>query len=177
MKHVFQRLIFPLIVLCAGGTFANLSQAQVNVNIGVFAPPPPVVVAAPPVMAVVPASPYVYYAPDITVGLYFYHGYWWRPNKGHWFRARSYRGPWRYIDNHHMPTPILRLPPDHRDIPPGHFRMSHREMKKNWRHWEREGHWERVSHGHHISTAPRSRPTRHNGGPPGEISGHHQKGR
>lgn len=140
--------------ICATGWWTPLASAEVNVNIGVFAPPPPLVVAGPPAMAVAPGPAYVYYAPEVSAGLLFYQGYWWRPHEGHWFRAHSYKGPWRYIDNDHTPTPILRLPADYRKVPPGHYRVTHGQMKKQWKNWEKKRHWDRMSHGHHAVAGP-----------------------
>jgi len=138
-----------LIVLVTG-IAATPAAAEVNVNIGIFAPPPPVAMPGPPAMAVIPATEYVYYAPDLSVGLFFCNGYWFRPHEGHWFRSHSYRGPWRYIDNHHTPTPILRLPADYRKVPPGHYKVTHKEMKEHWKRWEKERHGDHVSNGRHA---------------------------
>lgn len=140
--------------VCAGAFWTGPAAAEVNVNIGVFAPPPPMVMPGPPPMAVIPGPAYVYYAPDVPAGLFFYQGSWWRPHEGHWFRAHSYRGPWRYIDNNHTPTPILRLPADYRKVPPGHYKMTHGQMKKHWKEWEKDRRWDHTPRGRHAIAGP-----------------------
>lgn len=142
--------------LCTGVLWAGPATAEVNVNIGVFAPPPPAVVAGPPAMTVMPGPHYVYYAPEVPAGLFFYQGAWWRPHEGHWFRSHSYKGPWRYIDNDHTPTPILRLPADYRQVPPGHYKVTHGQMKKHWKEWEKSRRWDRDQgpRGRHAVAGP-----------------------
>lgn len=158
-------MIALLLIFLAQALWTGTATAVVNINVGVFAPPPPVAMPGPPVMAVIPATEYVYYAPDVSAGLFFYHGYWWRPHKGHWYRAHSYKGPWRYIDKHHTPTPILRLPAGYRNVPPGHYKVSHRQMKKHWKQWERKRHWDHMLQGHHTAAGPyRSGGKHHNRG-------------
>ena len=118
------------------------SGAEVNVNVGVFAPPPAYVVPAPPPVVVIPGS-YVYFVPEIEVDILFYHGYWWRPYEGRWYRSRSYNGPWGYIRSEGVPNAIRSLPPDYRRVPPGHERIPHEQLKKNWGRWEKERYWDR----------------------------------
>ncbi len=115
--------------------------AEVNVNIGVFAPPPPLVIERPPAMAVVVGTPYVYFAPDLPAGLFFYAGNWYRPHEGHWFRARSYRGPWTHVQHGSIPPALMKLPPDYRKMPKAHQRIPYGQMKKNWKTWERDRRW------------------------------------
>jgi len=162
-----------LFFFCTGLIWTGLAIAEVNVNIGVFAPPPPVVIPGPPAMAVIPATRYVYYAPEGSVGLFFYQGCWWRPHDGRWFRAHSYKGPWRYIDNNHTPTPILRLPADYRKVPPGHYKVTHGQMQKHWKHWERHRHWDHMSPGRHAIAGPYRAGHEHHGPP--EMN--HKRGR
>ena len=118
------------------------SDAGVNVTVGVFAPPPAYVVPAPPPLAAIPGS-YVYVAPGLDVDILFYHGYWWRPYEGRWYRARHYNGPWGYMSGKRVPRAIIALPPDYRRVPPGYERIPYGQMKKNWGRWERERHWDR----------------------------------
>jgi hypothetical protein len=61
-----------------------------------YGPPPPYAVSAPPEVVPVPGT-YVYFVPDIGVDILFYHGYWYRPYGGGWYRAPSYSGPWVYL--------------------------------------------------------------------------------
>ena len=117
--------------------------AEVNVNIGVnFGPPPPVVIHEPPVVVVVPGT-YVYFAPDVQVDILFFHGYWYRPHEGRWYRATGYNGPWVYLEPAHVPGVIVHLPPNYHHVPPGHQRIPYGQLKKNWSTWEKEKHWDR----------------------------------
>ena len=107
----------------------------------VFPLPPPIVFAAPPVVAVIPGS-YVYFAPDVEEDVLFYGGFWFRPFEGRWYRAGSYKGPWRHIRQGLVPAPLLGLPGDYRR---GiiHERLEYNHLHRNWRAWERDRHWHR----------------------------------
>lgn len=121
--------------------FSAQSDARVNVNIGINIPA--YTFAAPPSVVVIPGT-YVYVVPDIDVDIFFYHGYWYRPYEGRWFRARGYNGPWVFVAPARVPRVLIELSPDYRHhIAPGHRRIAHREFKRNWRRWERDRHWER----------------------------------
>ncbi|HMK55736.1 MAG TPA: hypothetical protein VK448_03760 [Dissulfurispiraceae bacterium] len=133
-------IFFGMLVVIIG--CVGQSDAGVNVNVGVFAPPPAFVVPAPPPVVVVPGT-YVYYAPGLDVDILFYHGYWWRPYEGRWYRSRGYNGPWGYVRGERVPRPIIALPPDYRHVPPGHQRIPYGQMKKNWSRWERDKHWDK----------------------------------
>lgn len=140
--------LFIIFVISSGTGFA-----EVNVNIGVFSPPPPLVIESPPPMAVVIGTPYVYYAPDVPVGLFFYSGHWYRSHEGHWFRARSYRGPWAHMHHGSVPAALVKLPPDYRKMPRGYQRIPYGQMKKHWTNWERDRRWGGGSARHSGSTA------------------------
>ena len=143
------------------------SHAEVQVNVGIFAPPPPVVISGPPVVTVIPGTAYVYFIPDIQPDIFFYGGCWYRPHEGRWFRARSYGGPWIYMDRGAVPPVLVRLPQDYRHMPPGHQKIPYGQLKKNWKHWERDRHWD----------GEEKRPGNH-GGPRerGESEGRQQPG-
>ena len=93
-------------------------------------------------MIVIPGT-YIYAVPDIDVEILFYQGYWYRPHEGHWYRSKSYNGPWAYLDSHRVPRAIFELPPDYYRIPPGHQKIPYGHFKSNWGRWERERHWDR----------------------------------
>lgn len=115
-------------------------NAKVQVNVGIFAPPPAYVVQTAPPVYVIPGT-YVYYAPDIPVHILFYHGSWYRPFEGRWYRSPSYNGPWSYLAPAHIPHAIVKLPPHYLTIPPGHQKIPYGQLKKNWSKWEKEKHW------------------------------------
>jgi hypothetical protein len=127
-------LLLMFTVLSAQG------KAEVQVNVGIFAPPPAYVVQAPPPVFVVPGT-YVYYASDLPVQILFYHGHWYRPFEGRWYRSNSYNGPWGYLAPAHVPHAIVQLPPHYHKIPPGHQKIPYGQLKKNWSKWEKEKHW------------------------------------
>ncbi len=107
--------------------------------------PPPYAFAAPPEVVPVPGS-YVYFVPGIGVDVLFYHGFWYRPFGGRWFRARHYNGPWIFAGPGGVPRAVLELPPGYRRLPPGYRHIPHADLQRNWGRWERERYWD--SHRH-----------------------------
>ena len=132
-----------IFVAMIGIGHSNLATAGVNINVGInVPPPPPLVIPAPPPVIVVPRT-YVYFAPDLEAEIFFYHGYWYRPYQGNWYRSGSYNGRWVYISPKRMPTVLLNLPPDFRHAPTGHQCIPYGQVKKNWSAWEREKYWDK----------------------------------
>ena len=132
-------VIAALLLVMAGS--ATQSEAGVSVNIGVNLPP--YMFAAPPAVVVIPGT-YVYMVPDIDVDILFFQGYWWRPYQGHWYRSRDYKGGYRYIEPRSIPRGLRSLPQDYRNrLSPGYERISHRDVQKNWKKWEKEKYWDR----------------------------------
>jgi hypothetical protein len=133
-------LVIGAVLLVLTGAAAQ-SQAGVNVNIGVNLPA--YRFAAPPDVVVIPGT-YVYMVPDIDVDILFFQGYWWRPYEGHWYRSRDYKGSWRYVEPRSIPRGLKALPQDYRHrLSPGHERIPHGDVQKNWKKWEKEKHWEK----------------------------------
>jgi hypothetical protein len=130
-----------------GGVNVDLGGEGVNVNVGSNLPANRF--AAPPDVVVIPGT-YVYIVPDIDVDVLFYQGYWWRPYEGRWYRSEDYNGQWSYIDSGRIPSGLRALPQDYRQrLSPGHERIPHGEVKRNWKQWEKEKHWDRrVDQGH-----------------------------
>ena len=130
---------------------SSRGMAELSVNIGVSLPgPAPVAVAPPPPVYEIPAPPevvpvpgtYVYYAPGLSVDILFYHGAWYRPFGGRWYRARFYNGPWVFLPPPRVPQELVMLPPNYRHTWYGHARVPYGELKRNWARWERERYWE-----------------------------------
>ena len=119
--------------------FAAQSYAGVHVGIGVNIPI--FTFAAPPSLVVIPGT-YAYYAPDADVDIVFYHGYWYRPYEGRWFRAREYNGPWGVIARTGVPGVLIGLRADFHHFYREHPRIEYRDFHRNWRSWERNKHWE-----------------------------------
>lgn len=138
-------LAFLVPVMAGVPSFAG---TDVNVNIGINAPPPvvvppppPYVVPGPPEVVVIPGT-YVYFVPGVDVEILFYRGHWYRPHAGHWFRARSYNGPWVNVPPGRVPPALVSIPGNYRTMPPGHNRIPYGQLKKNWSRWERERYWD-----------------------------------
>ncbi len=77
--------------------FYSQSYAGVSVGVGVgVALPPPIVVETPPAMVALPGATGVYVAPEVSVDLFFWNGWWWRPWGGYWYRSHYYNRGWGY---------------------------------------------------------------------------------
>lgn len=133
---------FLFLVIALLSPLAVNAETNININIGVPPPPPPFSLPSPPDLMVIPQG-YVYFVPDITPDIFFYHGYWYRLHDRHYYRSSHYNGPWKYWARDNVPTTILNLPPGHRKVPPGHTRIPYGLAKKNWERWEKEKHWDR----------------------------------
>ena len=150
---VFAALFFVLTVPATqseAGVNVNVEEGGVNVNVGeggvqvsVGNNLPAVRFAAPPDVVVIPGT-YVYVVPDNDVDVLFYQGYWWRPYEGHWYSSDDYNGPWSYIEPGKIPRELRALPQDYRHrLSPGYERISHGDVKRHWKQWEKEKHWDR----------------------------------
>ncbi len=143
MKRNVLLPLFAGAVIAASALSSPLdSLAGVNVNVGINVPLPALEIAAPPAMVVIPGT-YVYYAPDVSADIVFYHNCWYRPYGGRWYRAANYNGPWGFVAVNSVPAPVLHLPPGYRHMPPGQERIPYGQLKKNWRGWERDHYWDR----------------------------------
>jgi hypothetical protein len=154
MKKVIFLMFFLsfLVVMPLVGT-----AGDVNISIGLTPPPPPPpegqpeVEALPPeqfaeppdVVAVPSGTSYVYMVPN-TVGLYFYNDYWYRFNRGYWYRSDIYSGPWTYIGVSLVPQVIVDIPPEYPlYLPPRYHRIHYYDLHRHWRQWDRNRHWNR----------------------------------
>src|SRR5512138_1669479 len=109
MRKHFAPLLLLGLLLCLPAPPAA-AGVDVNVNIGI--PFPGFRVEAPPAMVLVPDAP-VYFAPGLSVDLFFYDGFWYTRDDGRWFRGPDYRGPWKSIGPRHVPRYIYRIRPDY----------------------------------------------------------------
>src|SRR5512139_154814 len=125
------------------------SMAGVDISIG-FSLPPPVVFTEPPAVIVLPDTYYVYVVPDMSVDIFFWNGWWWRPWEGRWYRSRYYDRGWIYYNN---------VPRFYYDVDPGwrgyyrsnnwyghrwnHEWIPNRQLQQNWNTWNNNRYWER----------------------------------
>ncbi|HTM57291.1 MAG TPA: hypothetical protein VL123_02625 [Candidatus Udaeobacter sp.] len=105
------------------------SDVAVHIDIGNAPPPPRVVFRSEPHVVYVPEDR-VYVVDDPYAGDndYFRYGpYWYEFNAGYWYRASSWRGPFRVVEPRYVPAAIYRVPPGHWKhrahwMPPGQAR-------------------------------------------------------
>jgi hypothetical protein len=145
MKKQSAKIILFGTLLAVLVGYADGGFAEVNVNIGIGVPA--VVIPAPPAVVLIPST-YVYFVPEVGVDIFFYHGHWYRPHHGHYYRATSYNGPWVSITHRAVPTAIMHVPADFHRVPPGHQRIQHGDLMRNWDTWEKEKHWDKQANVH-----------------------------
>ena len=137
-KRMLIALLVGAMLIVSIVSTGGIASAAVNVNIF----PPAFVFPAPPPVFFIPGT-YAYFVPDVDIDIFFYHGYWYRPYGGHWFRSNIYNGPWARIAPARVPGVFINLPPNFRAVPPGHQRIPYGQLRKNWRGWERDRYWDR----------------------------------
>lgn len=130
-------IVFMMICMSING-YAVKSEAGVDIVFNL----PAIRFYATPALVVIPHT-YVYIIPDIGMDILFYEGYWWRPHHGHWYRSKNYDGRWSYIDNRRIPHGLRSLPNDNRHrLSPDYERVHYKDVKNNWKRWEKEKHWD-----------------------------------
>jgi hypothetical protein len=85
------------------GFVATPGHSQVNVNVRIGDPPPPVIVHAPPTMVLLP-EPQTYVAVGVPYDIFFVDGRYYYLHESHWFWGPAYGGPWTFVT-------VERLPP------------------------------------------------------------------
>ena len=113
---------------------------NVNVNMGILAPE----------MVVIPQSN-VYFAPGVSVDLFFYDNRWWNRRGDRWYRGSGYNGPWVAVGPRYVPAPVYRVPADYRTVYGHEKRIPYGQWKK--------------AHGNHGG--------KYKGGKHGNKHGHH----
>jgi hypothetical protein len=143
----------------ATGAPPALAGTNVSVSLGlpvavapapVVVAPQPVYVQQPPAMAVIPGSA-VYFAPGVSVDLFFYDGSWWNRNGDRWYRGNAYNGPWTAVGPRHVPSPVYRVPANYRTVyvhekpmPYGQWKKAHGKHGEGHHKGKHGG-----KHGHH----------------------------
>ena len=83
-------------------------SADVNVHLG--NPPAPVVVFDREPDVVLVPNTRVYCVAGLDYDLFRYGQYWYMNDRGYWYRARNYRGPFAAIHYEVVPRPIVYVP-------------------------------------------------------------------
>ena len=106
---------------------------NVNVNLGIPVPvvvaPQPVYVEQPPEMVVIPRSN-VYFAPGVSVDIFFYDNRWWNRRGDRWYRGSGYNGPWVAVGPRYVPAHVYRVPADYRTVYGHEKRIPYGQWKK-----------------------------------------------
>jgi hypothetical protein len=147
------KLLMTILTVLGLLSFSMGGYAGVSINIGIS--PPPLAIRGSPELAVIPGTN-IYYCPDVAADIFFYHGFWYRPYEGGYYRAVSYEGPWAYIDSRNVPGVFIRLPPRFRSMEV-YRRVPYNELHRNWRTWERSNYWDRVARERHEFEGQRER--------------------
>jgi len=140
---LYMALTLPAQVAVAG------IDIDVDINLRV-PPPPPLLLPAPPLMIPlllpIPGAA-IYLAADVPDNLIFHSGYWYRQRENIWFRAEVYNGEWSRIPPGHVPKSLRNLPENFKDKAYGQPRIKHRELKRNWKKWDKENKWKKKGPG------------------------------
>lgn len=96
-----------------------VAGADVQVNVAIGVPPPPVV-ALPwhPRLVIVPTTPAVQYAPDVDVNFFWFGGSYYTFHEGAWFVAPAWNGPWVFVQTVQVPRAIRIVPARYYRVPP-----------------------------------------------------------
>ena len=123
-KWILVTLIIGLLAI-SFSTAATQTNLNVNINIG-----PPTVISEPADVVMIPQTE-VYYSPD-NFDLFFFSGFWWAPRGNHWYRSRSYSGPWGVVKHREVPTTLIRVPKNYREISRRERHLSYKQFKRNY---------------------------------------------
>jgi len=140
---------------------ASSVVAQVSVGVGVALPGVSIGINLPAYPELMPIQGYpVYYAPRLSVNLFFYDGLYWLYQNDYWYASSWYNGPWGLVEPYAVPLFILRVPVRYYRSPPVYFQGWRRDAPPRWdEHWGREwqqqrGEWNQWKHGAAPPPAP-----------------------
>ena len=111
-----------LVLACLLPLCATAARAQVSLHIDIGLP------LAPPLVEVQPGIRIVEGFDD---EVFFYNGWYWCRRPNGWFRARTPRAPFLFIDRGRVPRPLMR-------VPEGRYRNWRREDHREWREHRRD---------------------------------------
>lgn len=102
---------FLLVALVSTPVMAHAhSSVGINVVIGNAPPPPVVVFREEPRLVVVPNSTVYVVDEPADYDVFRYGVFWYVFDDGYWYRARTYRGPFRVVNTRYVPTAISNVP-------------------------------------------------------------------
>ncbi len=117
MKRLILCLAFALSLLPATAR----AQVEMSIQIGLPVAPPMVVV-----------QPGIQVVENQDEEVFFVGGWYWCRRGDYWYRARSPRASFAYVEPQRVPYRLAYLPP------PGHYRHWRREQLREERHWWKE---------------------------------------
>jgi len=118
-------------------------------------PPPPIVFRERPHLEFVPEERvYVVDDDDDDCDMFMAGDFWYVYNDGYWYRAHSYRGPFRVVDVRYVPRRVLFVPEGHwrhhpHGGPPGQMKKFYGVEYSDRDHDHGEHHGHGHHHGHH----------------------------
>jgi hypothetical protein len=140
-----RKLRYGLIALWMLCCSVASAATQVSISIGVPSVSIGINVPAYPEFVRVPNYP-VYYAPRLSMNVFFYDGLYWVYQGNRWYASSWYNGPWGMVAPQGVPLFILRVPVRYYRQPPVYFSGWAVDAPPRWgEHWGRE--WEQSRSG------------------------------
>ena len=146
-----KKLLFGTILLALVSAFPIMTMAGVAASVGISIPLPPLITfEAPPNVVVLPDTTGVYVAPSISVDLFFWNGFWWRPWEGRWYRSPYYDRGWAYYNS--VPRFYFDVDPYWRGYYQNHNwhghiwnyqQIPHSQLQQNWKSWQSSRYWDK----------------------------------
>ena len=109
-RHRLLWLLFAVIIATPAGASAGTSVGW-SVTVGNAPPPPTIVFQREPRVVVVPGSTVYVLEDDCDYDVFRYGVFWYVFNDGHWYRARTHRGPFAAVGARYVPNAISNVPP------------------------------------------------------------------
>ena len=130
-----------MLALVLGTASAANAQTRLGVSLSIGdAPPPPVIVVRQEPHVVYVPEARVYYVDDSRDDWFRVGTYWYIEREGYWYRASSYRGPYRVIEERYVPAGVWRVPAKHwkgghpHGGPPGQMKKGYGGSRGHGRH-------------------------------------------
>lgn len=102
-------LLFAAALALPAGAHAGTTVGW-SVTIGNAPPPPVIVFEREPRLVIVPGSTVYVLRDPCDYDVFRYGVFWYAFHDGHWYRARSYRGPFKAVGARYVPTALGNVP-------------------------------------------------------------------